>query len=452
MRGVNYIPSYAASSVEMWNDYQPARIDDELAYLAGMGVNTVRIFMNVWGWVADPAQYEAAFDHFLATAYSHGIHVMPVIFDSFGTEPSDTPWEELSPPYWVKAPGTDWLERPTFHTFGDDYLGGLTTVAAEAAANEYDSLLMWDVMNEPDGEGVDGFVTRYAVLLRQLDPSKPITIGAAHPSFFNSNHTDEVDVISYHPYGIFAENVAHYTAIAREIAQGKPLVASEIGYPGAAQPYDEALDHITDENVGFCLFQGVIGDNVNHPFRSETGFFYVDGEIRDQESYDAFIEVTQDQGGTFGGTPAVKDSGRLWLPQEHVVLGFGEPEVAALLSDFDGVYGTGPYPLLDNTSHMLYRTALVWSFISFNWVEQATGQEILQAFDLGDLYDERVAAEDYVGAELILRDWVDLGKVIFERMRPPAAVPIFGTWGLTGMATLLLGLGAIFLHTRRRTV
>ena len=77
-----------------------------------------------------------------------------------------------------------------------------------------------------------------------------------------------------------------------------------------------------------------------------------------------------------------------------MVEGLGENEVAALLSDFDGVYGTGPYPPLGNTSHMLYRTALAWSFISFTWAEQATAQEIQQAFDLGRAYDNLVAAED----------------------------------------------------------
>ena len=157
------------------------------------------------------------------------------------------------------------------------------------------------------------------------------------------------------------------------------------------------------------------------------------------ELYRAFVDVR---------LLALLESG---AGEKKMVEGFGETEVAALLSDFDGVYGTGPYPLLDNTSHMLYRTALAWSFISFTWAEQATAQEIQQAFDLGRAYDNLVAAEDYVGAELVLRDWGGLGKVVFERMRPPAAVPALGAFGVTVTASLLRGLGALLSQTRRRT-
>ena len=89
MHGANYVASYAATDVEMWLNYDHAIIDRELGYAEKMGLNCVRVFLQSLVYHHDPKSFLANFDDFLATADSHGLKVMPILFDScFGVAPS----------------------------------------------------------------------------------------------------------------------------------------------------------------------------------------------------------------------------------------------------------------------------------------------------------------------------------------------------------------------------
>jgi hypothetical protein len=48
VRGLNYIASYAPSDVAMWRFYDGDQIDRELELVAGLGANSVRVWL---AWV-----------------------------------------------------------------------------------------------------------------------------------------------------------------------------------------------------------------------------------------------------------------------------------------------------------------------------------------------------------------------------------------------------------------
>ena len=54
--GCNFLPSTAVNSTEMWQaeSFDPATIERELQLAAGLGYNTVRVFLQFMVWEADP--------------------------------------------------------------------------------------------------------------------------------------------------------------------------------------------------------------------------------------------------------------------------------------------------------------------------------------------------------------------------------------------------------------
>ena len=81
--GCNFLPSTAVNSTEMWqaDTFDPATIERELQLAAGLGYNTVRVFLQFMVWEADPADHNERLKTFLRLADAAGITMMPILFD-----------------------------------------------------------------------------------------------------------------------------------------------------------------------------------------------------------------------------------------------------------------------------------------------------------------------------------------------------------------------------------
>ena len=81
--GCNFLPSTAVNSTEMWqaDTFDPATIERELQLAAGLGYNTVRVFLQFMVWEADPAGHNERMETFLRLADAAGITMMPILFD-----------------------------------------------------------------------------------------------------------------------------------------------------------------------------------------------------------------------------------------------------------------------------------------------------------------------------------------------------------------------------------
>src|ERR1700685_2159232 len=64
--GSNYIPSYAANELEMWQaeTFDPKRIDTELGWAQGLGMNTMRVFLHDLLWEQDSEGFKKRIDAF----------------------------------------------------------------------------------------------------------------------------------------------------------------------------------------------------------------------------------------------------------------------------------------------------------------------------------------------------------------------------------------------------
>lgn len=271
VRGVNYITPFDADPARCpaiqfgadpncpW-DIAPIRAD--FARLHGLGVNTVRVFLNYYVFggarAADPGyRMDTALAHLdtlIAEAQAQGIYVLPVLLAKY-------PQDRFGPDAYATA--LDLHVRPLVQ-----HLAGR------------DGLLMWDLFNEPDiGSPVDQrcwdwdnadfplcfqlaqqrlrFIKAVHDEVKRLDPARLTTVSLAfaknyfEPQEADMRLADLVDVYTFHYYDNDPYDSGRYAAhwyygkgfpadLSRSFSelealkQGRPIVVTEIGFPTGA--------------------------------------------------------------------------------------------------------------------------------------------------------------------------------------------------------------------------
>lgn len=276
MVGCNYVPSNAVNSVEMWRaeTFDEGLIDRELAWAEGLGFNTVRVFLQHAVWKADPAGFERRFHRFLDIARSHGIGVMPVLFDdctagiregpAFGPQPGPVPGVHNS--RWVGSPGRPAvLDRKQWPSL-EEYVKGIVR-----AFSRY--VIAWDLYNEPgnDGMGENSIPLVEAAFkwAREAAPAVPLTVGTwGGVPAVDAKAVELSDIISFHFYGDRAGLAA---AIARAKSSGRPVVCTEWLARTLGSNVETDLPLLKDEGVGAISWGLSEG-------RSQTRFPWGSGE------------------------------------------------------------------------------------------------------------------------------------------------------------------------------
>jgi Cellulase (glycosyl hydrolase family 5) len=228
--GANYTPASAINQLEMWqaDTFDPARIDRELGWAQGIGMNTMRVFLHDLLWQQDAAGFTKRIEQFLAIADRHHVKPLFVLFDScwdplpvLGTQHAPTPGVHNSG--WVQGPGAKALQDPAEHARLETYVKGV--VAAFAKDRR---VLGWDVWNEPDnGNGgsykdkepqgkqqlVIALLPRVFAWARSAKPTQPLTSGVWTGDWSSEDKMSETariqvansDVVSFHNYDDGAE-------------------------------------------------------------------------------------------------------------------------------------------------------------------------------------------------------------------------------------------------------
>src|SRR5437016_4770271 len=194
--GSNYVPKSAINQLEMWQEptFNPEEIDKELTWAEGMGMNTMRVFLQDLLWQQDGAGFQKRIDRFLAIASRHHIRPMFVLFDScwyplphLGLQHPPTPGVHNSG--WVQSPGATALADANQYPRLKAYVQGVVGAFAKD-----DRILAWDVWNEPGGDNAGSYpkeelkekdkTARVTALLpqafewaREANPMQPLTSG-----------------------------------------------------------------------------------------------------------------------------------------------------------------------------------------------------------------------------------------------------------------------------------
>lgn len=222
--GSNYLPSNAINELEMWqaDSFDPKRIDLELGWAEGIGMNTMRVFLQDQLWTQDSDGFKNRIDAFLTIAARHHVKPLLVLFDScwdpnpmLGKQRAPKPGVHNSG--WVQSPGLKELENRSDYPQLEAYVKGVVG----AFAND-DRVLAWDIWNEPDNMNDSSYndptVKKQLVLqllpkafawARDAKPTQPLTSGIWHEksntpleqlSPMAKQQLELSDVISFHNY------------------------------------------------------------------------------------------------------------------------------------------------------------------------------------------------------------------------------------------------------------
>lgn len=270
--GSNYIPSTAINELEMWqaDTFDPKRIDTELGWAEGLGMNTMRVFLHDLLWQQDKQGFKKRVNTFLEICDKHKIKPIFVLFDScwdpfpkLGEQRQPSPGVHNSG--WVQSPGATAIEDQSQYPRLEAYVEGIVS-----AFGHDRRVLAWDVWNEPDNTNGSSYgpaeppgkVRLVLALLpkafswaRAEKPEQPLTSGLWHGDWFDPANLEPMtkeqlqlsDVVSFHNYGVPDD----FEKRVRWLQQyGRPLICTEYMARGEKSTFQGTLPIAKRYRVG----------------------------------------------------------------------------------------------------------------------------------------------------------------------------------------------------------
>ncbi|HEX2907271.1 MAG TPA: cellulase family glycosylhydrolase, partial [Phototrophicaceae bacterium] len=233
-------------------------------------LNSVRFWMDMDTWEREGDSYFDMLDTFMRTAWRSGVSSMPIFWN--GNFIRD--WNDPDEAWYARA---ETYARTFIERFRDEPF-----------------ILMWDVINEPfcndyirqspadeyqaRYENLTRYVRRLCAIVRGCDPAGCLTVG--HESVQHCiMSNDLVDVISFHDYLSTRYEIekAILTVEVMSKEWRKPILNTETGCVGRANPYEVELELLHKHQIGFYVF-----NLVSEGFWGDIhGLVYPDGTIRD---------------------------------------------------------------------------------------------------------------------------------------------------------------------------
>lgn len=274
IKGVNYVPSYCYSYIEIWHHFDEEWILRELGYAREIGLNSLRIFVAACQWQTHRELVCARLDRFLDFCDSFGFSVMLTLQPNTYLRPGQT-----------VSPGEDPFEirpAPVGHDRSWNYRGarifdceGKWVESREGIANFITGILrryghdrrvdFWDLFNEP--WEVDKELVELAFsIARAENPIQPLTsCWRAH---------DLSDVTSFHCYEQpgKAPNVQpggiHYRTFEDELAlalsTGRPVLCTECVARTLGNELKSFLPYYSRAHIGFYIWGFCAGNAQYH--------------------------------------------------------------------------------------------------------------------------------------------------------------------------------------------
>ena len=304
--GSNYIPSDAINELEMWqaDTFDPKRIDTELGWAEGLGMNAMRVFLHDLLWKQDKEGFKRRIDTFLSICDKHKIKPIFVLFDScwdpfphLGKQRPPSPGVHNSG--WVQSPGAKELEDPSQYRALEAYVEGVV-----GAFGHDTRVLAWDIWNEPDntnhgsyGDSEPSQKVQFVLALlpqafawaRAAKPEQPLTTGVWHGDWSDAQNLepstkeqlDLSDVISFHDYGAPGD----FDKRVKSLQQyHRPLICTEYMARANNSTFEGTLPIAKDHKVGAINWGFAAGktqtylpwDSWQHPYvdRSPTLWFH----------------------------------------------------------------------------------------------------------------------------------------------------------------------------------
>ncbi|MCX2575162.1 cellulase family glycosylhydrolase [Pedobacter sandarakinus] len=274
INGADFLPSTAINQLEMWqkDSFDPATIDKELGWAAGIGFNTMRVYLHSLAWKQDPEGFKKRMDQYLSIANKHQIKTIFVFFDdcwnkqgTIGKQPAPKPGIHNSG--WVQDPGDPNSKNaenfPALEKYVKDVMNRF---------KNDDRILLWDLYNEP---GNSGKLTSSLPLLkaifswaRAVNPSQPISAGLWAWDYreLNAFQALNSDVITYHDY---EEPQWHQRVIDMLKTHGRPMICTEYMARSRGSRFENVMPILKKENIG-AINWGLVDGKSNTKYAWDT--------------------------------------------------------------------------------------------------------------------------------------------------------------------------------------
>jgi len=250
IRGCNFMGSDCANRIDQWQEEgfeeRLAVADTELELVAKTGFNSVRIIPEFFVWKHQHDGFMDRFERYIATAAKHGISCMIV----FGND-CMPPKEEALRRLHLGKQNVDWgyhggrkvsqhgaQPGPGYHLLDEPELAKEHYEWVREIVTKYkddERVIMWDVFNEPGNSNRKNLsmphLKEFFRIIREINPIQPLTVGIWNTSKglggiseIERYALENSDIISFHNYGSYIENVK----LIKELKTfGRPIINTE---------------------------------------------------------------------------------------------------------------------------------------------------------------------------------------------------------------------------------
>lgn len=264
IKGVNFVPSYCYSYIEMWHHFREDVIRRELGFAKRAGFDSLRIFVAACQWESRRELVKERLDRFLDWCVEDGFSVMLTLQPNTYMMPGNDLGQEEDPFQISYQPGRhdgSWKYKGAriFDCHGqweEDRAGIGAFVTDIVACYGQDSrVAFWDLYNECWEENVP--LQEYTFsLARAQQPMQPLT--ACWRAF------DISDVTTFHCYetpggpldpmlpGI--HDLTFEEELARAISTGRPMLCSECLARTFGNELADFLPAFSRAHIGFYVW------------------------------------------------------------------------------------------------------------------------------------------------------------------------------------------------------
>ncbi len=274
IKGINYVPSYCHSYIEIWHHFKEEWIRRELGYAADIGINSLRIFVAECQWETRKERIIQNLERFLDICQGLGFSIMLTLQPNTYMIPG---WQ-LEPeedPFVIQF-------RPGVHDGGWNYKGarifdcegrweenreGIGNFVTEIVSrySQDERVAFWDLYNEP-WEECRGLLEYVFQCARKVEPMQPLTScwRAWDISDITTFHCYEKPGADYHRQ----INGVHYLTFEEEMerarATGRPILCSECVARTFGNELEAFLPYYSQYQIGFYIWGFCAGSAQYH--------------------------------------------------------------------------------------------------------------------------------------------------------------------------------------------
>jgi hypothetical protein len=265
IRGFNYQSAPAIGHAENWIMYDPAETERDMDYAKRLNLNQVRVLIPYAAYVRDKVAFRKNLLHFVRACHQRGIGVMVT-------------------PMWPRN------ETPTASPLSREWAADLVSTVGNG---KEPGLAFWDAHNEPAEQRFE-FAKHMASVFHELDKRTPVVIGARTETHMEAIGSDAVDVLCFHDYSGNRAQVREAIDKAKQFAAkaGKPVMNTEFGCVGRANPYDMALEEYMKAGMAWYIWELMI----TNQWGTVHGIVYADGAVRDPSIVAALFGFFRERG------------------------------------------------------------------------------------------------------------------------------------------------------------